>query len=171
MDAKVKVIGQIKLTREDRMRKTLLGLSFFFFIFSLFFAFNSFAQEGTDPTYRDSLVIKDAVLIKDKTNLRAGPSTKESIIGKAKGEEKYILLSKEEKWSKIVFEDTTAWVYNRLIESELKDTTVIKVEVPPPPPPPPPKTSEWIKKNLIFLIPAIILIICLVLILRVVLRT
>lgn len=171
MDAKVKVIGQIKLTREDRMRKALLRLSFSFFIFSLFLTFNSFAQEKTEPTYRDSLVIKDAVLIKDKTNLRAGPSTKESIIGKAKEGEKYILLSKEEKWSKIVFEDTTAWVYNRLIESELKDTTVIKVEVPPPPPPPPPKTSEWIRKNLIFLIPAIILIICLVLILRVVLRT
>lgn len=153
------------------MRKALLRLSFFFFIFSLFFTFNSFAQEGTEPTYRDSLVIKDAVLIKDKTNLRAGPSTKEPIIGKAKGEEKYILLSKEEKWSKIVFEDTTAWVYNRLLESELKDTTVIKVEVPPPPPPPPPKTTEWINKNPHLIIAAIILIICIGLILRVVLRT
>jgi len=161
----------VKLTLEDRMKKTLLGFVLLFFFFSLFMSFNLLGQEEAEPTYRDSLVFKDAVLIKDKTNLRAGPSTKQSIVGKAEEGIKYLLLATEENWTKIVFEDTVAWVYNRLIEEEVKDTSVIKVEVPPPPPPPPPKTSQWFQENIHLVIAAAILIICLALILSVVLRT
>jgi len=40
----------------------------------ILFAFSSFAQEEA-PTYRDSLVFTDVVLIKDGTNLRSGQGT------------------------------------------------------------------------------------------------
>ncbi len=132
------------------------------------FAFSSLAKEEA-PTYRDSLVITDVVLIKDGTNLRKGPSTSYAVAGKAVGEEKYDLLSQEEKWSKIRFEGEEAWVINRLVESFAKDTTVIKIEIPPPPKEP--TFGDWVKDNLFYIIAVIVLAICLVLILRVVLIT
>ena len=131
-------------------------------------AFSSLAQEEA-PTYRDSLVFTDVVLIKDGTNLRKGPSTSYAVAGKAVEGEKYDLLSKEEEWSKIRFEGEEAWVINRLVESFTVDTTVVKVEVPPPPKEP--TFGDWVKDNLFYVISVIVLIICLVLILRVVLIT
>ena len=132
------------------------------------FAFTSLAQEEA-PTYRDSLVFTDVVLIKDGTNLRKGPSTSYAVAGKAVEGEKYDLLSKEEQWSKIRFEGEEAWVINRLVESFAVDTTVVKVEVPPPPREP--TFGDWVNDNLFYIIAVIVLVICLVLILRVVLIT
>jgi len=131
-------------------------------------AFSSFAQEEV-PTYRDSLVFKDVVTIKDGTNLRRGPSTQYSIAGKAVEGEKYDLLSKEEQWSKIRFQGEEAWVINRLVESFTVDTTVVKVVVPPPPKEP--TFGDWVKANLFYVIAIIVLVVCLLLILRVVLIT
>ncbi|KPL03983.1 MAG: hypothetical protein AMJ90_02405 [candidate division Zixibacteria bacterium SM23_73_2] len=154
------------------MKKIFWGTVIILFLLVSFSSFYVFAQEeGAEPTYRDSLVFKDAVLIKDKTNLRAGPSTGQSVVGKAEQGKKYLLLIKEENWTKIVFEDTVAWVYNRLIQEEVKDTSVIKVEVPPPPPPPPPPKSQWFQENIHLVIAMVILIVCLALIISVVLRT
>ena len=132
------------------------------------FAFTSLAQEEA-PTYRDSLVFTDVVLIKDGTNLRKGPSTSYAVAGKAVEGEKYDLLSKEEEWSKVRFQGEEAWVINRLVESFAVDTTVVKVEVPPPPREP--TFGDWVNDNLFYIIAVIVLVICLVLILRVVLIT
>jgi len=132
------------------------------------FAFSSFAQEEA-PTYRDSLVFTDVVIIKDGTNLRSGPSTQYAIAGKAVGDEKYDLLSKEEKWSKITFEGEEAWVRNTLVESFTQDTIVIKIEIPPPPKEP--TFADWVKGNLFYVISIIVLVVCLLLILRVVIKT
>jgi hypothetical protein len=132
------------------------------------FAFSSMAQEEA-PTYRDSLVFTDVVLIKDGTNLRKGPSTSYAVAGKSVGGEKYDLLSKEEEWSKIRFEGEEAWVINRLVESFTVDTTVIKVVVPPPPREP--TFGDWVNDNLFYIIAVIVLVVCLLLILRVVLIT
>jgi SH3-like domain-containing protein len=132
------------------------------------FAFSSFAQEEA-PTYRDSLVFTDVVTIKDGTNLRSGPATQYSIAGKAVGDEKYDLLSKEEKWSKIRFEGVEAWVRNTLVESFSEDTTVIKIVIPPPPIEP--TFGDWVKGNPFYVISIIVLVVCLLLILRVVIKT
>jgi len=131
-------------------------------------AFSSFAQEEA-PTYRDSLVFTDIVLIKDGTNLRTGAGTRYAIAGKAIGGEKYDLLSKEEKWSKIRFEGQEVWVINTLVESFGQDTTVIKIEIPPPPKEP--TFADWVKANLFYVIAGLVLVVCLLLILRVVLTT
>lgn len=132
------------------------------------FAFSSFAQEEA-PTYRDSLVITEVVIIKDGTNLRNGQGTRYAVAGKAVGGEKYDLLSKEEEWSKIRFEGQEVWVINRLVEAFTQDTTVIKIEIPPPPKEP--GFGDWVKANLSYVIGGLILLICLLLILRVVLTT
>jgi hypothetical protein len=132
------------------------------------FAFSSPAQEQA-PTYRDSLVFTDIVIIRDGTELRQGPATNYPIAGKALEGEKYDLLSKEEKWSKIRFEGEEAWVLNTLVESFAQDTTVIKIEIPPPP-----KEltfGDWVRGNLFYIIAVIVLVVCLLLILRVVLIT
>ena len=131
-------------------------------------AFSSQAQEEA-PTYRDSLVFTDVVLIKDGTNLRKGPSPSYAVVGKAVEGEKYDLLSKEEQWSKIRFQGEEVWVINRLVESFAVDTTVIKVVVPPPPREP--TFGDWVNDNLFYIIAVIVLIVCLALILRVVLIT
>lgn len=132
------------------------------------FAFSSLAQEEA-PTYRDSLVFTDVVLIKDGTNLRKGPSASYAVVGKAVEGEKYDLLSKEEEWSKIRFQGEEVWVINRLVESFAVDTTVVKVEVPPPPREP--TFGDWVNDNLFYIIAVVVLLICLALILRVVLIT
>ena len=132
------------------------------------FAFSSFAQEEA-PTYRDSLVFTDIVLIKDGTNLRTGAGTQYAKAGKAVEGEKYDLLSKEEKWSKIRFEGQEVWVINSQVESFGQDTTVIKIEIPPPPKEP--TFADWVKANLFYVITGLILLVCLLLILRVVLIT
>jgi hypothetical protein len=151
------------------MRRFLIAGIIMSLVFMLPLAFSSIAAEEETPTYRDSLVFKDVVLIKDGTNLRNGPSTSYAIAGKAVEGEKYDLLSKEERWSKIKFEGKEAWVINRLVESFTQDTIVIKVEVPPPPKEP--TFGDWINKNLFYVIAGLVLLVCLLLILRVVLTT
>ncbi len=132
------------------------------------FAFSSSAQEEA-PTYRDSLIFTDVVMIKDGTNLRTGPSTQYAVAGKAVEGEKYDLLSKEERWSKVRFEGEEVWVLNTLVESFSEDTTVIKIVIPPPPKEP--TFGDWVKGNLFYVISIIVLVMCLLLILRVVIKT
>lgn len=150
------------------MKRLAILVTIFSIAYVIFFTFSSFAQEEA-PTYRDSLVIKDVVIIKDGTNLRRGTSTRYSIAGKAVGDEKYDLLSKEERWSKIRFEGEEVWVVNTLVESFDKDTTVIKIVIPPPPKEP--TFGDWVKGNPFYVISIIVLVICLLLILRVVIKT
>lgn len=150
------------------MKPSLIKVVVIWFGLMIPFAFSCLAQEEA-PTYRDSSVFTDVVIIKDGTNLRRGPATQYAVAGKAVGGEKYDLLSKEDKWSKIRFQGEEAWVLNTVVESFGQDTTVIKIEIPPPPKEP--TFGDWVRGNLFYIIALIVLVVCLLLILRVVLIT